>query len=311
MTWRWLLCSAVVGSLVPAVANACFPGNSLSGTSPDGGTYPGNAAVVFKGSLVSFNDLTVTVDGAEASLVPAPSPMLLVDYSQSIEPAPLPGQQVHIQGNACPTDCEVDLVYTAGEHDTTPPEPVESVVLSLHDYPDYDNEPGTCYPSYRHTYWLDVTFSAEEELRYMHAELYRPSDPTTLLAEDAFLFEETERTVGFPVWEFGEPADICVRVTAFDRANNLSESRETCGLCLHRTDDTFSDLGAPPSPDWTTEDLVADGTCPDRVLPEPGDSATGGDAEGEGCSCRTGTPDSLAWMVLLPLLGLSRRSRGN
>lgn len=301
MRWRLLLGAALTSFCLPAIASACTPPfNSLSGTSPEAGaTYPGNAAVVFEGWSLRFEEVSVTVDGVEATLITPELPIKMLDYSQVIEPVPAPGQAVHIQGSLCTNGCNVDLAYTASEHDTTAPAAATQVQLSLHDY--LDTETGYCGPSYGHTYWLDVSFPEAESLRYLYAELYRPDDPGSILRDVTVLAEDASHTVDIPISSFDDPTNICVRVTAFDRANNLSDSLETCGLCLLRTDDATIYDSKPPGPDWHAGDLVADGTCPNMVLPPA--------PETPGCGCHTGSPAHANWSLALIFLASLRARR--
>lgn len=109
---------------VPRSAEAC--GVNLpelyEAVPADGQSYPRNAALLFSGTEIKLDAVTVTVDGAPASLVPASLPARMATIAARVEPEPQEGQSVTVSGVFC-EDCEsVTLTYTVSAPDTTPPE---------------------------------------------------------------------------------------------------------------------------------------------------------------------------------------------
>jgi hypothetical protein len=109
---------------VPRSAEAC--GVNLpelyEAVPADGQSYPRNAALLFSGTEIKLDAVTVTVDGAPASLVPASLPARMATIAARVEPEPQEGQAVTVSGSFC-EGCEpITLTYIASARDDAPPE---------------------------------------------------------------------------------------------------------------------------------------------------------------------------------------------
>lgn len=116
------------------VASACSPPvPALGDTIPtDGGVHPANAAVQMKGDYLGAS-VSGTIDGEPVDVVIDTELSLLRAYSEGnyynvmvvrTSPQPEPGQVVHLFGEPCAKSgvgCTLDLTYTAGALDMTPP----------------------------------------------------------------------------------------------------------------------------------------------------------------------------------------------
>ncbi len=117
---------------------ACSPPfPDLGSTLPaQGETYPSNAAIIFNGFFISFDNITATIDGAPATLVPADDGFSAgyPGIAMRLDPAPVEGQIVAIEGSYCNGCPSTLLEYTVGAADTPPPEAPQRLQYDVHDH---------------------------------------------------------------------------------------------------------------------------------------------------------------------------------
>jgi len=164
-TLACLLAASAVFSLSPD-ADACSPPlPGLTGSTPKSGdTYPANAALFFQGYSISFDSVTVTVDGQAATLKPVTTgPISKVGTLRAtIEPKPTSGQTVIVSGKFCAeASCQPETIqFTAGAEDNDPPPATEIASFDVYDYPDFKSSGGDCATDSDLAWFFDFTAPA-------------------------------------------------------------------------------------------------------------------------------------------------------
>ncbi|MDC0720379.1 MYXO-CTERM sorting domain-containing protein [Nannocystis bainbridge] len=340
-----LIGACALSGLVARPAEACGPPPpGLESSLPvDGTTHPGNAALLFNGYYIKLDDVTVTVDGEPATLVPADFGVSLAAASAFVEPAPTEGQVVVVSGTFCdPGECEpTTITYTASADDVGAPAPiVDASFFAVYDHRDFVSSGGDCQSD------TDLTF-------YFHLGQTDPApgDPTFFTiawdpdGEGPLGVRRTVRAdgdalvarVGLHETQLGswDPQKLCFEVSAIDAAGNAAEPFELCSACYARTDDIAHEIDSPAEPDWTEADAVPGSACASEVQPTTGEEtdtgpttgdtsgdatgdatgdtssdsdSAGGDDDGKGCACSSdgGDPSDAARFLLFVLgLGLA------
>jgi MYXO-CTERM domain-containing protein len=295
---------ALAASLVaaaPQVARACAatPTRLPDVTPAAGGELPANVALRFDGPSY-YVEVTVTVDGQPAALERASElpDLFAVDFIR-VTPTPSPGQTVVIAVNFCPNNpepCEAEFSFTVVAPDDEPPPAATDLDFGLQRYPETGGG-GSCEVSNNAAWHVHFTgagpgpggpalhiveLAADETFSAVLAHEVVDADAGELAARVPLLLAETDA-----------PEDYCLRVRTIDLAGNEGPPSEpVCApsRCRSEPDDFFTDMNYEndhAEPTWTAAD-----TCES--------------AKGCGCAADPGAP---AWLLLVPLLGLSRRRR--
>lgn len=337
--------------LVPEVAEACSPWpEQVDAVVPTGGTHPANAAMIIRGHQLRPELLVATIDGQAAQVVVDEELSLAEEIFEGnfrtlalrVEPAPMPGQTVHLSGQPCEMFdaplCEpIDVTFTATEPDQTPPGEIGVVSYDLVRLTDF--EENSCG---ERGSWIEVELSlapdigADEalvmyDLTATHAQL-DIAVSSRGHAED--LGESMRRSV--EVFKVGEDFPIegwCVAIRTVDAAGNESASAASCSPCMWVTrepntlfgDEMWnpvpggaceggaaeSSTGAPGS---TGEESPTSEASPTSGASSVGEtSSSGGGAEespgpDKGCGCRSAPVGDVApFIVTLGLLARRRR----
>ncbi|MCY1057638.1 MYXO-CTERM sorting domain-containing protein [Nannocystis sp. SCPEA4] len=275
-------CALVVS--VPRLAEACGASapELIEQLPIGGGSYPGNAALLFWGVELSTEQLTVTIDGEPATLVAAEFAAGLADLAVRVEPAPQEGQAVAISGKICnwEADCELSLTYTASAADVAAPAPIaEASFFAVYDHADLDLS-------------SDCGEWHVERSMYVHLQQAAPAsgEAATLFlvnwdaSEGAGGIHRTELASGestiISVDLDGSAlggadvmSEVCLEVTAIDAAGNKAEPFELCPPCFFRADEQPLET-LPPEPVWTEADAVPGSAC------APATETTGEDTSG-------------------------------
>ncbi len=315
-----LTLAASSASLRPQVASACgipepTPGEFHGSTPSNGETHPANAVLLFRGKDISLAAVTVAVDGEAAALVPDSEFPAVATIVARVEPAPVPGQVVTIDGPFC-GDCGTSQIsYTVGEPDDVAPAAVEALTLSLHDVPDVEPNDGLCEAGLDYRWWVgfEALPAVDGAWEYVHLTIHDPAAPEVFVSE--WYSSPRDEPVSTSQRDFldelagGDPGAACVRAERFDLSGNRSEAVESCGLCQLRVD--MSEPYAEPA--WTVDDIVAGGPCDLGEDSGAGTDSGSGGGDDEGCGCRSGgerrgAPLSLA-LALAFLVSARRRRR--
>ncbi|WP_437774596.1 hypothetical protein [Sorangium sp. So ce1097] len=282
-----LLCTVAAES----IADACSPPlPGLTGTLPEsGGSLPGNAAVFFDGFSISLDAVSVTVDGAPASLAAVTDlPSLGYSLVARIEPPPSEGQAIVIEGDFCGAQgpcAESRIELTAGAADTEAPAGPSGLSFDLHDHADFKSSGGDCQVDSDLTWW--VTVEAEragsgEAPVITTVEAFRDDTFTDPVFSQSRFMNATPATVALSrtadvLGGAAAPEALCLRATVMDTAGNAAgEPVHACKPCYYRRDPETAQpgLGGPPEPAWTEEDVYPGGTCDSGTGPGSG-SGTG------------------------------------
>lgn len=304
--------SLAVGLAHAGDASGCGGGTSVYHvTPPNGVEYPANAAILISGiDLVSPGDLVATVDGAPAALVPAPLPATPSWFGLLVEPEPTPGETVRIQGDLCLGMCGVDLTFTAGAPDLSPPTPLTTISFDLLVHTGI--ETADCPGGGRRAYFrLDIEDDASK-------------DPLTIdglvqveLFDLGFTNKLGEATSprAFPGVAFDPDivpgGEVCLRATATDAAGNVAgPAAAACKPCNYRKE-TYDRHPVV----WNANDVYPGGPC--DVGQKTTTSAGGGSPVSEsgqreaGCSfgvpASSGSPGAIGVGFILWLLHRRRQ----
>jgi uncharacterized membrane protein YgcG len=310
--WPLLLVSLLAPSILALrAAEACSPpSGGLQQTIPaDGSDLPANSAIVFIGYNLAFTAVKASVPAMPDQafgLVAAQTKFPALFASDAIpvfgsvylvDPPPPAGQTVAIEGNFCggssPSFCDKKVSYTALPPDTTAPAAPTEVFYNRHDYPDFKSSGGDCQSNSDLAYWVHIkgaAAAAGEAAVIYRIEGFADATLSVPVLGSLVLAQGEETTVGYRVLasQLGgsSTADICLRVTTFDAAGNVSpEVFLGCKPCHARTDPPpgTKDFSAPPEPDWTPADLVPGGSCSAGGQAGSGQGGTtGGGASGDG-----------------------------
>lgn len=327
-----LATSALLLTAAPR-AHACspLPPGVLSTIPVDGGSYPGNAAVMLQGQGIDTTAATVTVDGQPATLKDVSKERFSeVGYlGVTVEPTPKAGQAVVITGSFCnpAAGCkDVSLHYQATAPDTVAPPPIELLSYSIYDYKDYKSSGGDCQSDSDFAWWLklqvDVPAALDESPLIYAVERYddaSESNPPVFAASGyvsaSWNSTVTIRSTANNLQGKALPEAFCFRVKAYDTAGNKpSTSALLCKPCNYRVDNTPSDNFAPAEPMWTAADVFGGGTCDSTMTGSSASTGTGSGGSGgggtndvviDGCGCRmVGESDRPAGLFGALALGL-------
>lgn len=271
--------ACALAAYAPELAAACgAPEPGLTSTTPaDGATYPANAALLFNGFDISLDAVTVTVDGAPATLVPAGFVSGFADFEVAIEPQPTPGQTVVVSGSFCPDwSCpETSLTFTAGEPDLSAPVPVpEAAFFGVFDHADFMSSGGDCLFDSDMTFYLHTEQSAADGApQRIYAE-WQPQGPGGFWG--TALTDGTSATLRMSITannlaDADPTRDVCFTVSVADAAGNKAEPYTVCPACFFRKDEAEVDDPTPSEPAWTEADAVPGSPC-------AGEAGTTGDA---------------------------------
>lgn len=332
----WLVC--VLGGLgaaaVPTDTDACSFPCGLSIERPENGqAHPANAAL----HILECRDyaqamLSLTVDGAPASLVPSVPGPDGSDGRMSISPAPAPGQEVVIEqcGEEAPTygrcpdppePVEV-LRWIAGPEDLEPP-PAAGTVTITHTYGLVDDACDGGGDVQFHVELTGLDQGAETAVLYRvvletgRPDGYAPPRRTEWVgpaAVTSLSFDIAERLELASI----PPDDACVSVTAMDLAGHVTTIAETCGSVATNAPpaegDGSSSGGEDPgaSEDTSTGDVPVDATTTGSEPADTGNPDLDADTTDRGCAC-TASPRSVPSPLSLLVLALlcARRLRSS
>jgi hypothetical protein len=331
-----------IACLAPRQAEACAPlAPGLYFNMPkDGETYPANAALFFSGQSISLDKVKVTVGGAPAKLTPVDDAKLqkLAGIVARLDPAPSPGQAVHVSGDFCTEgSCDpVSIQFTAGPDDTTVPTTPTAPIVNVYDYADFKATPGDCQIDSDLSYWLHTGTTpakAGEAPVALFVEAFHDAELLNLAFTEARFINAPETTFEFQkqleaLKNAAPPKAYTFRITALDAANNVAAGTPTEGLaCHYRADANGASQSGPAEPAWTTADIYPEGPCGDGSG-EGGSGGSGGQGgsgnggsgggaqEGENdasCGCKTpggqGTADLGGYGLATIAIALSARRR--
>jgi hypothetical protein len=297
----------LIGVLAPRVGHACAatePGIPVP-TPVDGGQLPANAAIRFDGPA-SFAEVTVTVDGAPATLERADFPYSFGVAYFRVTPTPSPGQTIVVGGNFCyePDTCEATWTFTAAAPDTTAPAAATGLEFDLQRFPEQGGG-GSCMVLQDHAWFARWNSAAEADTSGAVHVLELAADESfgEVLASE--VVPAGDGTVGtrLPLSTAEVPGAVpesfCLRVRTLDLAGNegtVSESVCTPQHCRVEPDDFLEDPKADGTaePAWTDDDVYAGGPC--------------GSKPKTGCTAAQGPTPVWLLLALVPLL-LRRRTR--
>lgn len=287
-----LVSTCALALLVPRIADACGASiPELTASVPvDGGTYPGNAALLFSGFEISLDAVTVTVDGAAATLVPAEFAASFATIAALVEPAPEAGQTVVVAGSFCSEGegCDpVTITYTASAADVTAPVPnVDDTFFAVYDHPEYDTNLGCDELVVQQTLYVHLSQAAPaagDALSLFQVE-WKPEGAGQAGFRRAVRFGEEALSLAVLMQEsmIGglDLASACIDITPIDAANNAAPAFQVCPACFFRKDEVPA-AGGPPEPEWSDDDAVPGSACA-PAAPTTGDDPTGEPPSGTG-----------------------------
>lgn len=322
-------------ALVPSPASACAPlppGLESSKPGGSGSSLPANAAILLFGFPLSLDAITVTVDDAPATLQEVELADGFADLAVRIDPQPMPGQWVVLDGNFCPdSECEPStLSFSVTEPDTAAPAPtVADAFFAVYDHVDFVSSGGDCQSDSDLTFYVHVPGVAPgtSDAATIVSASWDPDGEgpagfrRTRLASD----DPTLLTISVTAAELGgaDPAELCLTITTTDAAGNSAAPFELCNACYLREDSEVHDVGTPPEPTWTDAEAVPGSACAagvetggvetggvDTEPTDSGASDTSGEDDGDkGCACDTRPRghDLGPWLGVALALGLVRR----
>lgn len=338
---RLAAAALALASLAPRPASACSPGDPvLDAVLPATDTHPANAAVIVRGSQLLPDLLSATIDGAPATLVVDTAFSDLGVYegydllALRLDPAPQPGQQVVIVGepcnapevNTCP---ELDLQFTAGPPDLTPPLPLAIEPFDVERL--LSQQSGGCGGPHYYSL-IDVDFAIPADILAGEVAVFYDTTAdhqATGLAGAERGHIDTLPGNGKTTIEVGAIGDEfpiegwCLTARTIDAAGNASEPVTSCAACrwYEGHSQNLFDVWTPVpgGPCDVMEDTSSTGAPPDDgstgsptgdppTAGSTGDPATAGEDPlvEHGCACRHAP--RAPWWLLVPLLAVRRRS---
>jgi len=306
---------AAASAIVPADAHACspIPPGLTSHIPADGAYYPANGIVLFDGSSISLDQVTVTVDGVPAMLVDASSAFAtnVSALAVRISPKPNPDQKVTISGSFCAGCAAESFTFTARADDLVAPEGAFSAYYSVHDYADFKSGGGDCQFDSDLGLWVhaQTSPSSEEEApTVIQIEAFADSALTKPIGSRGALITTTEFVWGYRVTtaslQGANPTGVCFRLSTKDLSGNDGPTPTVlCNACYTRTETQASMTGLPPDePTWGEADAIKGGPCDFSA-------GVGGGPEDSGCSyAAEQTSSSPAAWALAACVALGLRS---
>jgi len=287
---------------LPRLADACgaTPPGLTASLPIDGASHPGNAALLFWGSELSLEAVTVTVDGEPATLVPAPFADGLAALAVAVEPAPQAGQTVVLAGKFCqePTDCDAALTYTVSAPDLAAPAPiVDASFFAVYDHVPFQLQGGCEQTTVERTLYVHLQQpapAAGEAPVFFRVEWEGEEDPGAGLIRrtEQAIEETTIIPIGLDANTLGMAdvlSEVCLEVVARDAAGNASEPFELCPPCFLHEDEAPIDASAslPPEPAWAEAEAVPGSACA-RATETTGEETTDGESGESGEAPTTG-----------------------
>lgn len=275
----------------PRSADACgVPESGLTGSIPaTGQSYPANAALVFEGHGISLTDVTVTIDGAPATLVEVEHPGL--GLAAKIQPLPLLGQDVVVSGDFCEfEDCEPEVIsFVAGPPDHSAPGASE-VMFAVFDHGGFVSSGGDCMSDSDLAFYVHA--SVGSEAAGQAPVRYRMSFPGALggLEVGGLFTGEGPNTRAFSITDAqladDVVTDLCLYFEVIDLAGNNGSPSEVCRPCFFRSSDEPAQAMVPAEPVWTDADVVAGSACagPGETESDTDTDTSGSDASTDGDS---------------------------
>ncbi|MBK9259576.1 MAG: hypothetical protein IPM54_07020 [Polyangiaceae bacterium] len=303
---------AATAAIMPADALACgAPQPGLTSHIPaDGAWYPANGIVLFDGYSISLEQVTVTVDGAPATLVDASSSFSthVAALAVRVSPKPMPEQKVTISGAFCAGCAPESFTFTARADDLVAPEGVVSAEYGVHDYPDFKSGGGDCQSDSDMGIWVHaqtIPANEEEAPSIIQVEAFADTALTKPLGSKSSVISTPEFVWGYRVTtdalQGATPTNVCFRLSTKDLSGNDGpEPIVLCNACYTRTEAGSMAFSPPSEPTWGESDIIKGGPC------DWGVGVGGGDDSGS-CSYQASQSanGSAPWaLVALALAGV-------
>lgn len=323
---RLLFDTVVLGSigaataLTSADARACSPPapGLVSHIPANDAYYPANGIILFDGYDISTAQVSVTVNGAAASLVDASSAFStsVATLAVRVSPKPNPDEVVTISGSFC-TGCPSEsFSFTARADDVVAPEGVVSAHYGVHDYADFKTSGGDCQIDSDLALWVSaqtIPPSEEEAPVIVQVEAFADSALTKPMGNRSALITTNETVWGYrltsDMLQGANPTGVCFRLSTKDLSGNQGPMPTViCNACYTRTDAQGNMPVSPPDePTWGDADIIKNGPCDFSI------GVGGGPTEDASCSYHPNRSSSATWLFIacaaFGLVGARKRVR--